>query len=192
MQCAFEGCDKAARGEYCPAHYQQKRQGKVLKPLQLQYHGLTEEARFLKRVIVGKPTECWTWTGSVMKVGWHGQWRNAAGEIEPTHRAAWRLFKSPIPEGVHILHRCDNPICVNPGHLFMGTQSTNMLDMWAKGRARPKTHLGEKHGMSKVTAEIVKEIRASEESGTVLAAKFGIKPTTVCDIRKRRTWKHLI
>lgn len=191
MRCAFEGCSGIARGPLCPAHYQQKRQGKVLKPLQVQYHGLTEEARFLKRVSVGITTACWVWTGSVMKVGWHGQWRNAEGKIEPTHRAAWRLFKSPIPPGAHVCHHCDNPICVNPGHLFLGTQSSNMRDMWAKGRARPGRLLGEQHGMSKITADIAGAIRASSETGVVLAKRYGITATSVCDIRKRRTWNHI-
>jgi hypothetical protein len=189
--CKFDGCKNQKRGEYCPAHYEQKRSGKTLKPLQLQYHGLTEEARFLKRTVVDEQTGCWNWTGSVMKVGWHGQWRNAAGNIEPTHRAAWRLFKSPIPKGVSICHKCDNPICVNPAHLFIGSQADNMKDMWAKGRARPKSSIGECHGMSKVTSEIVKEIRSSSETGMALAEKFGISATTVCDIKKRRTWNHI-
>lgn len=192
MECSFEGCTKKARGKYCPAHYQQMYKGKEMKPLQVQYHGLTEETRFFKRVIVGSTTECWPWTGSVIKAGWHGQWRNASGQVELTHRAAWRLFKSPIPEGAFVLHRCDNPICVNPSHLFLGSQSDNMRDMWAKGRARPKVLLGEKHGMSKVTESMVREIRSSSLSGVELSRKFGITPTTVCDIRKRRTWDHLI
>jgi hypothetical protein len=189
--CKFEGCKNEGRGEYCPAHYQQKRKGKVLKPLQVQYHGLTEEERFLKRVNIDQETNCWLWTGSVIKANWHGQWRNAKGAIEPTHRAAWRLFKSPIPEGVCICHRCDNPVCVNPAHLFMGSKSDNARDMWEKGRARPKSSLGENHGMSKLTKEIVKEIRSSKETGAALAKRFGITATTVCDIRKRRTWSHI-
>ena len=191
MECSFEGCTRTARGEYCRAHYQQKMKGKVLKPIQVQYHGLTEEARFLKRVIVGNQSECWPWTGSVMKIGWHGQWRNADGKIEPTHRAAWRLFKSQIPQGSHVLHRCDNPICVNPNHLFLGSQADNARDMWTKGRAKPGVSLGERHGMSKVTESMVREIRTSSESGVSLSRRLGITPTTVCDIRKRRTWDHI-
>jgi hypothetical protein len=73
----------------------------------------------------------------------------------------------------------------------MGSKSDNARDMWEKGRARPKSSLGENHGMSKLTKEIVKEIRSSKETGAALAKRFGITATTVCDIRKRRTWSHI-
>lgn len=192
MLCSFEGCTKNARGSLCPAHYQQKRHGKELKPLQVQYHGLTEETRLLKRIATTSPNECWPWTGAVIKKGWHGEWRNAAGEVELVHRAAWRLFKSQIPDGMCICHRCDNPICCNPSHLFLGTKSENLLDMWAKGRAKPQRVFGEKHGMSKLTAELVLEIRSSKESGVELARRLKLTPTTICDVRKRRSWKHIV
>lgn len=190
--CYFEGCTGKVRANgLCASHNNQLYKGKPLKALQTQYHGLTEEARFLKRVIVKNNDECWEWTGSRNQKEWHGQWRNKAGEIELTHRASWRLFKSEIPGGLCVLHRCDNPICVNPTHLFLGTQSDNSNDMWQKGRARPATSLGEKHGMSKLNVNAVLEIRSSQLSGVELAKKFGITPTTVCDVRKRRIWKHV-
>jgi hypothetical protein len=159
---------------------------------QLQYHGLTEEQRFLKRVVVKSKDECWNWTGSRIKTGWYGQWRNKNGQIELTHRASWRLFKCNIPSGMCVLHKCDNPVCVNPSHLWIGTQSDNAKDMWIKGRARPATSLGEKHGMSKVTLEQVIDIKTSSKSGVELARKYHISATTVCDIRKGRSWKHAI
>jgi HNH endonuclease len=192
MLCSFSGCVNEARSlGLCPAHRAQQKRGEVLKTLQVQHHGLSEYDRFFKRVKVGKGDECWVWTGSQNNTHWHGQWRNAAGGIELTHRASWRLLKGAIPEGACVLHRCDNPVCVNPSHLFMGSQSDNAHDMWNKGRAKPKANLGASHGMSKVTEEIVLAIRASSESGVALAKKYGIRPTTVCDIRKRRTWDHV-
>ena len=191
--CKFDGCDRKARSlGYCPAHYEQFKAGKTLKPIQVQHHGLTEYERFLKRVDVKEPDECWNWTGSRNQAGWHGQWRSADGRIELTHRAAWRLMKGEIPNGLFVLHRCDNPACVNPTHLFLGTQSDNCNDMWAKGRARPKTNKGESHGMARLTEDLVREIRTSKESGVELAARLSLSPTTICDVRKRRTWKHLI
>lgn len=157
---------------------------------QVQYHGLTEEERFMKRV-EKQDNGCWNWTGSRHKEKWHGQWRNKAGGIELTHRAAWRMFKCEIPEGMSVLHKCDNPICVNPSHLWLGTQSDNCHDMWRKGRAKPKTLLGEKHGMSRLKLEQVIDIKTSKDSGIVLAKKYGISPTTVCDIRRGRSWTHV-
>ncbi len=158
---------------------------------QLQYHGLSEYERFQKRINVKTPAECWEWTASRNNRGWHGQWRAASGKIELTHRAAWRLMVGEIPAGLFVLHKCDNPLCCNPSHLFLGTQSDNMKDMWGKGRARPGKRMGETHGNSKVTADLVRDIRSSKESGVELAKRLSISPTTICDIRKRRTWRHI-
>jgi hypothetical protein len=193
MKCSFQGCKKEAKAVgLCPGHRRQQKAGEPLRTLQVQYHGLNEYQRLFKRIVVGKRDECWPWTGSVMKEGWHGQWRTASGEIEPTHRAAWRLMKGEIPEGLCVLHKCDNPICLNPLHLFLGTQSDNALDMWEKRRARPGVSKGEQHGCAKITVDIVREIRESKESGVALAARFGLATTTICDVRKRRTWKHIV
>ena len=191
-QCLFDGCDrKVSRVGLCASHYKQKYLGQELKPLQLQYHGLTEQERFFKRVQIEGDDECWEWTGSRNKAEWHGQWRNAAGQIELTHRAAWRLMRGDIPGKLFVLHRCDNPICVNPAHLWLGTQADNLKDMWEKGRARPGVSLGEKHGMSKLVPDQVIDIKASNQSGVSLAKKYNVSQTTICDIRKGRIWKHL-
>lgn len=190
--CAFDGCGRpiAYKG-LCSAHYNQQVRGETLRPVQIQHHGLSEYERLLKWTQVGGPDDCWNWLGS-RKSGWHGQWRNAAGQIELTHRAAWRLMRGPIPSGMFVLHRCDNPSCMNPTHLFLGSQSDNCKDMWNKGRARPKQLKGEQHGNSKLTAELVRDIRSSKESGSEIARRLSLSATTICDIRKRRTWKHLV
>lgn len=191
-QCTFQDCKNSAlTSGLCRSHYKQKLAGKTLKPLQVQYHGLTEYERFLKRLDIRGNAECWEWQGSVIKACWHGQWRNSSGKHELAHRAAWRLFKGPIPGGMFVLHKCDNPKCCNVAHLFLGTQSDNAKDMWAKDRARPKTNYGEKHGMAKVTEEIVREIRSSPLPSKELAKRYCISDTNVCDIRKFRTWKHV-
>ena len=158
---------------------------------QVQYHGLSEYERFFKWTDVKGPNECWPWKGSI-KNGWHGQWRARDGSIELTHRAAWRLMKGPIPCGMFVLHKCDNPPCVNPTHLFLGTQSDNLKDMWAKGRGRPGVSRGENHGNAKLTADLVRDIRTSKESGVEMARRLGLSKTTIFDIRKRRSWKHIV
>lgn len=79
---------------------------------------------------------CWLWTANIG--------RNGYGQIQikrrpvPAHRAAWELFKGPIPKGMHVCHRCDTPACVNPDHLFLGTMSDNIKDSYAKGRSKPR------------------------------------------------------
>lgn len=190
--CAFDGCGKPARSAgFCNGHYRQHRMGETLRPLQVQYHGLPEFERFMKRVDKDGPDGCWIWTGSRQRAQWHGQWRGPKGTPELAHRAAWRLMRCEIPQGMCVCHRCDNPVCVNPAHLFLGTVSENFKDMWAKGRARPKTHCGEAHGMAKLTADKVREIRASDESAKDIAARLGVGTTTIYDVRKRKIWQHV-
>lgn len=192
--CSFAGCVAKAHSKgLCGAHYQQQRQGKVLKPLQQQFHGLSEIDRFMKWVGV-QPNGCWKWLGStafVDRTHHYGQWRNAAGKQELTHRAAWRLFKGEFPAKACVLHRCDVPECVNPDHLFLGTQADNVSDMWDKGRARPGLSRGSKHGMSVLTEEIVKEIRESSENGPTIAKRLGVSTSTIYDIRNGKLWRHV-
>jgi hypothetical protein len=190
--CSFKDCGRRLKSKgLCSGHYAQQARGERLRPLQLQYHGFTESKRFLQRIKKGRASECWEWTGARMNAAWHGQWRSSEGKHELAHRAAWRLFVGPIPDGLQVLHRCDNPVCVNPSHLFLGTQADNCRDMWAKNRANPQTLRGEKHGMSKLNAPLVREIRSSVETARAIAARLGISPTTVYDVRNRKLWKHI-
>jgi len=190
--CSFENCGKEVRYKnLCSAHYNQQNAGKSLKPLQVQHHGLSESDRFMCRVNKNELTGCWNWTGSRKNKNWHGQWRNANNDIELAHRASWRMYVGEIEDSKCVCHKCDNPACVNPDHLFLGTQTENMNDMYKKGRGRQGVSKGEKHGMSKLTAEIVNDIRNSNLTGIELANKFSVSPTTICDILKRRSWNHI-
>lgn len=88
---------------------------------------------FLAFVNTNRESDCWMWTGARMRgEGSYGRFRNRLA-----HRVAWELFKGPIPFGLYVLHRCDNPPCVNPEHLFLGTQQDNMDDAHQKGRGGP-------------------------------------------------------
>lgn len=192
--CEFEGCERPKHGStYCNGHYRQLKQGKELKPLRILYlasSGMSELERFMKRVAVGKPDECWEWTAS-RKKNWYGNWRGVDGKTEGAHRSAWRLMRGPVPGGLFVLHRCDNPICVNPCHLFLGTQGDNLGDMHQKGRAGTKARKGQKHGMSKLTDEQAKQIMESKLSPKELAEKFGVSRSAIYHIREGYTWKHL-
>jgi hypothetical protein len=197
VRCSFSGCSKAVHSRgLCGAHYQQRRLGKVLAPLQQQFHGLSEIDRLMTRV-AKQPTGCWKWLGSIKSrknrpsQEWHGQWRNVAGQIELTSRAAWRLLVGPIPTRALVLHKCDVAQCVNPDHLYLGTQADNVRDMWDRGRARPGVSRGSVHGMSKLDEVDVKAIRTSGESGPAIARRYGISTTQVYDIRNRRSWTHI-
>jgi hypothetical protein len=193
--CSFDGCERKVFGHgLCQAHYKQARAGKELRPIDTrrgQTVGMTEYQRFMHWVQVADTGSCWLWLGSIRSTGGnvkYGQFTNAAKQNESAHRAAWRLMKGPIPAGMSVLHHCDNPLCCNPRHLFSGTQADNMADMWKKKRGLR----GSRHGNSKLTEDIVRDIRSSKESGVELARRLGLTPTTICDIRKRRTWTHIV
>jgi hypothetical protein len=79
---------------------------------------------------------CWLWTGTINKAG-YGQITPRKGHKALAHRLSWMMLRGDIPPGMCVLHHCDNPPCVNPEHLFIGTAKDNMQDMYRKGRARP-------------------------------------------------------
>lgn len=104
-----------------------------------------------------------------------------------THRLAYEAAFGPIPAGMQVCHTCDNPPCVNPAHLFLGTVADNYRDSMEKGR---HSH-GEGHGRARLTEADVLAIRASTESKRVLARRFGVSRGTIGFVRNRQTWAHL-
>lgn len=142
---------------------------------------------FWDRVLVSDPDDCWIWVAGYWKSGyglfyWMG--RNVRA-----HRMAWRLTYGPIPKGLHCLHKCDNPACVNPYHLFVGTHQQNMRDRNNKDRhAR-----GERHADAKLTADQVLEIRALKGKlrPVDLARRYGVSHCTITNILARRKWRHI-
>lgn len=135
-------------------------------------------ARFWSKVDVQNPEACWEWRAKRSDFG-YGVFKS-----EKAHRVAYQLLSGPIPDGLFCLHKCDNPPCCNPHHIFLGTLADNNRDAAAKGR-RPK---GEKHPRSKLTDEQVEEIRNSPETGAALARKFGVSKSTVSGIRTYTHW----
>lgn len=109
------------------------------------------------------------------------------------HRAAYELWIGQIPEGMCVLHKCDNPSCINPEHLFLGTQQDNMIDMSNKGRSVPAICNGENNGRAKLTEGQVIQIRAiTGLTHREISDMFGIKRGSVTNIRLGKTWKHLL
>lgn len=137
---------------------------------------------------------CWLWTAFTNPSG-YGMIRNGR-MMALAHRVAWALANGPIPDGKHVLHRCDVPRCVNPSHLYIGTNADNMADKVSRGRSsypRPD-RLGEKHPLAKLSAEQVEEIRRlpfTYGSGRELAKRFGVTPSNITHIRQRKLWKHI-
>src|SRR5258706_523265 len=119
----------------------------------------TFPTRFWKKV--RKQADCWLWTGATHPAGYGviGRGARGAGNIRATH-ASWLLHKGPVPAGKWLLHKCDNPRCVNPDHLFLGTHLDNMRDCVAKGRyPKRRTAPGIHNPNGKLTAQAVAEIK---------------------------------
>ena len=95
----------------------------------------TTEQRFNKKYIINEVTDCWEWTAAINNIG-YGMFRWGPGKMRTAHRASYELFTGPIPAGLSVCHKCDNPLCVNPKHLWTGTHKQNYDDMVSKGRAK--------------------------------------------------------
>jgi hypothetical protein len=154
----------------------------------------------LERFEVFLPTqlrdgECWEWQGSRNRDG-YGQIKAGSGSdrVLKAHRVAWEAHHAePIPVGLQVCHHCDNPACVNPAHLFLGTSGDNAADRDAKGRrTAPK---GEAHSNSRLTEAQVLEIRSLYAAGVgtqvELALQFNVLESRISAIISRKTWRHL-
>lgn len=142
---------------------------------------------------------CWLWIGAYTSQGYGYLWsaRRSKGKqvkrkICEAHRIAWKLYRGKIPAGLHVLHRCDTRVCVNPAHLFLGTNLINIHDAMAKGRSKPPPILrGEQNGSAKLTETQVREILQAHESQRKTAKLFGVSRTSIRNIRSRKKWRHV-
>lgn len=131
---------------------------------------------------------CWWWLGRLDRAG-YGSIRVGGkyGKMELAHRASWTVHRGAIPSGLKVLHQCDVPCCVNPDHLFLGTQADNIQDMMEKGRNNPSR--GERNGRSKLTAEQVAEIRNAPGSYHALARQYGVGKSMIGYIKTGANWR---
>lgn len=134
--------------------------------------------------------ECWEWQGN-RKAHGHGSYADTQA-----HRIAYELTYGPINNGLNVLHKCNNPPCVNPNHLYLGTQRDNAQDSREAGTMRtPPIRQGSKNNLAKLTEELVTTIRqryANEHiTCTALGTEFGITTANICYIVRRKTWKHI-
>lgn len=135
--------------------------------------------------------DCWEWTAH-RKPGGYGQFTVTKGQFHTAHAVSYALTHGPIPPGMVICHRCDNPPCVNPDHLFMGTQVDNALDMFAKGRGNRA--VGTANASARLTEDNVRTIRRTPRGPRflmVLAETYGVSTRTISKIRAHQTWRHV-
>jgi hypothetical protein len=153
------------------------------------------EARFWSKV--RKSDSCWGWVGPRTVYGYGAFWRD--GQNRHAHRVSFELANGSVPEGLFVLHHCDNRSCVRPDHLYVGTHLDNMRDRNARGRTargdrmpHERVH-GEAHPQAKLTAEQVLDIRRRYQPGNggVLMREFGISQAALWGIVNGKSWKHL-
>jgi hypothetical protein len=137
---------------------------------------------FWSRVRISAPDKCWEWKLGKSGHG-YGRIRRTDCPEQMAHRVAWHLSRGPIPGDLCVCHACDNPACVNPAHLWLGTREENTADMKRKGRARGAPR-GERHHMTKLTRKQALAIQRDPRSSTVVAHDYGVSFGTVCNIRR--------
>lgn len=129
-------------------------------------------------------SDCIEWTGANVR-GYGQKW--TPNGVKFVHRLAWEAANGPIPAGMLVMHKCDNPPCYNVDHLMLGTHQDNMTDKAQKGRAVR----GERHHKARLTENIVRTIRASADSRATLAERYGVTVVTIQHVQRRQTWKHV-
>ena len=145
---------------------------------------------FLSKAKRGK--KCWLWTGYRMNNGYGVGWHVTHKKKILAHRLSWMIYKGgAIPKGMCVCHRCDNPGCVNPKHLFLGTYSDNMLDCSKKGRLGGAWSGGEAHRTAKLTWDGVRKIRAllGKKTQKEIGAQFGVTAKTIGRVHRNEFWQ---
>jgi hypothetical protein len=185
--CTIPNCLNAyyAKG-LCNKHYLRRKRGQDLYSQSV--YEETPLERFSKKYTKAA-SGCWEW--DFPRPDGRANTFNYDGKVQSAYRVSYQLHKGPIPEGLCVLHHCDNGLCVNPDHLFLGTHHDNYEDMRSKGRSNT-AHGEQKKRIAKLTEEAVRDIKTSSMNGSQLAKKYGVDRRTVYDILDGKTWKHVV
>jgi len=138
---------------------------------------------------VDKTGDCWFWQACKNQDG-YGQISHH-GKMLSAHRISWGIVNGPIPDGLNVLHNCDNPPCVNPAHLFLGTNIDNIQDSINKGRHVVPYNMGEAHPQAILKLDQVREIKKSTLSQRKLARQYDVSPGTIQCIKDGRNWRYV-
>lgn len=122
---------------------------------------------------------CWLWS-AITQRGYG--FLKIRGSRKAAHRLSWSLHRGAIPAGLCVLHRCDTPACINPDHLFLGTQADNMADMAKKGRSNPS------RWNARLSPKAAIAIRQSALPAATLAAEYGVRPKTIKNVRRGKSY----
>lgn len=193
--CSASACGLARHaGDYCAKHYTRlKRYGDIYKVLPKGGSAHTRkyktiQERFLDSFEAVTESGCWIWTKNLFNNGYGClTWNN---NREGAHRFSYAHFKGAFDSSLFVCHKCDNPSCVNPEHLFLGTPEENFDDM----RKKRRHGIGSRNGRAKLTEKDVLDIRAAEPVRGMsprLSRKYGVSVTMIRYIREGKTWKHV-
>jgi len=152
---------------------------------------LDDQQRFWR--YVWKTETCWLWLGRCSQNG-YGRFQSsrASGKqavASTSHRFSWLYTNGPIPDGLRVLHKCDNRICVRPDHLFLGTDLDNARDRASKGRNGNLK--GSRNGQSKLIEDEVRAIKTDSRIADEIAADYKVSPATIRGIKLGYNWKHV-
>lgn len=192
LVCQVEGCDRPAsssRHKMCEMHYNRfRKHGTVSDDVLVNYRSLSIETRLMKSIKINRETGCWEWQRGLFSTG-YGQ-ISVKGVGRLAHIVSYETFVGSIPDGLFVLHKCDNPICINPEHLFLGTNQDNMTDMVNKGRSAR----GERNRHAKLTVDQVLEIKQrllNGEDTIKISEDYPVTERTIKFIQEGKSWKHI-
>ena len=169
--------------QYCAKSFQGRKEGRFCSLLCARHARIVEPSVRFFGYIEDQASDCWNWTGHIHHSG-YGMYRSGFA-----HRFSYAVANGPIPDGLWVLHKCDNRKCVNPSHLFLGTRQDNVDDMMAKGRGNKAR--GEAASNARLSAFDVIAIRNDMRTQKQIAGDYGIARSTVQAIKAKRNWAHV-
>lgn len=186
-KCSIPNCtDKYYAVGLCGKHYTRKKKGQILDEKSV--YQLTDFEKLQKKFIVAD-NGCWEWKFP-RKDNNRANTFFYKGKPQIAYRASWQISNGDIPKGMCVLHRCDNGLCVNPDHLFLGTNMDNRNDMLSKGREKVLRGESLKHAI--LTEKQVSDIKSSPLNGNRLSKIYGVHRRTIYDILDGKTWNHVL
>lgn len=204
--CIVDGCGcevvsvgkrKDSQGKpttiYCDKHYARYKAHGTVSDNGRTHASLAD--RFWRKVVKKSDDDCWEWSGTILGNG-YGQIRSGGKEGKKilAHRLSYELNKCEIPDGLVVMHTCDNRKCVNPNHLGLGTYKDNTQDCWQKGRGSVNViaRIGAMNGRAVVNEDDVRYIRSSNDPLKQMAERYGVSVGAIDKIRQRKTWTHIV